>query len=121
MILFAEKSMQFWMASVAIFGLPLLDTIVAFARRIINKRPLFVSDRGHIYDQMMDRGLSLRKTVNLCYVLSAVYALAGLAISRMPLGWAIVACAAIAAVSLLIVWRRGYLKMEGLRGSIHRK
>jgi UDP-GlcNAc:undecaprenyl-phosphate GlcNAc-1-phosphate transferase len=118
MILFAEKSMQFWMASVAIFGLPVLDTAVAFARRIINKRPLFVPDRGHIYDQMMDRGLSLRKTVNLCYALSAVYALAGLAISRMPLVWAIVACAAIAAVSLFIVWRRGYLKMSGLRGEV---
>ncbi len=121
MILFAEKSMQFWMASVAIFGLPVLDTIVAFARRIINKRPLFVSDRGHIYDQLMDRGLSLRKTVNLCYALSAVYALAGLAISRMPLSWATFACAAIAAVSLLIVWRKGYLKMEGLRGKTSSK
>jgi hypothetical protein len=47
-----------------------------------------------------------------------VYALAGLAISRMPLSWAIVACATIAAVSLLIVWRRGYLKMSGLRGEV---
>jgi UDP-GlcNAc:undecaprenyl-phosphate GlcNAc-1-phosphate transferase len=118
MILFAEKTPQFWLASVVIFGLPILDTAVAFARRIVNKRPLFVPDRGHIYDQMMGRGLSLRKTVNLCYALSAVYALAGLAISRMPLAWAIVACAAIAAVSLLIVWRRGYLKMSSLRGEV---
>jgi UDP-GlcNAc:undecaprenyl-phosphate GlcNAc-1-phosphate transferase len=116
MMLFAEKTFQFWMASVAVFGLPILDTIVAFARRIINKRPLFVPDRGHIYDQMMDRGLSLRKTVNLCYGLTALYALVGLAVSRMPLAWAIVACAAMAAISLFVVWRKGYLEMEGLRG-----
>jgi len=117
MILFSEKTFQFWMASVAIFGLPILDTTVAFARRIINKRPLFVPDRGHIYDQMMDRGITLRKTVNLCYGLTAVYALVGLAVSQMPLAWAIVTCAGLAAISLLVVWKKGYLEMTGLRGA----
>jgi UDP-GlcNAc:undecaprenyl-phosphate GlcNAc-1-phosphate transferase len=116
MVLFAEK-VQFWLGAIVIFGLPILDTAVAFARRIINKRPLFVPDRGHIYDQMMDRGITLRKTVNLCYVLAAVYGLAGLAVSRMPTFWAIVACGIIAAVSALVVWRKGYLKMTGLRGT----
>jgi len=118
MILFAEKGLQYWLASIVIFGLPILDTAVAFARRIINKKPLFVSDRGHIYDQMMDRGITLRKTVNLCYGLTALYAVAGLAISRMPLAWAIVACVATATVSSLVVWKKGYLKMTGLRGQV---
>jgi len=117
MILFSEKTFQFWMASVVVFGLPILDTTVAFARRIINKRPLFVPDRGHIYDQMMDRGITLRKTVNLCYGLTAVYAMVGLAVSQMPLAWAIVTCAGLAAISLLVVWKKGYLEMTGLRGA----
>jgi UDP-GlcNAc:undecaprenyl-phosphate GlcNAc-1-phosphate transferase len=121
MILFAERSMQFWMASVAVFGLPILDTAVAFARRLINKRPLSVSDRGHIYDQMMDRGLSLKMTVNLCYALTAMYAAAGLVISRLQLAWAIVACIAIAGISVLVVWRKGYLKMTGLRGEVRKE
>jgi UDP-GlcNAc:undecaprenyl-phosphate GlcNAc-1-phosphate transferase len=118
MIMFAEKGMQFWCASVAIFGLPILDTTIAFARRLINKRPLFVSDRGHIYDQMMDRGITLGKTVNLCYVLTAVYAAGGIAVSLMrPLG-AFIACVAIAVVSLLVAWKKGYLRMTGLRGTV---
>jgi len=116
MILFAERTMQFWMASVAVFGLPILDTLTAFTRRLINKRPLFISDRGHIYDQMMDRGLSLRKTVNLCYVLTAVYAMAAIVISRLTLGQAIAGCVIIAAVSIAVVWGSGFLKMTGLRG-----
>ncbi len=117
MILFAEKSPQFWLASIVIFGLPILDTAVAFARRIINKRPLFVSDRGHIYDQMMDRGLSLRKTVNLCYGLAAIYAVVGLAVGLLSVLGAVVVCAAIVLVSALVVWKKGYLKMAGLRGT----
>ena len=50
MILFAERIPRWWMASVVVLGLPILDTAVALVRRFINKRPLFVSDRGHIYD-----------------------------------------------------------------------
>ena len=68
MILFAERQSLWWMASLMIFGLPILDTATALARRLLNKRPLFVSDRGHIYDQLMDRGVPLKKTIAICYV-----------------------------------------------------
>ncbi|MGD0785956.1 MAG: MraY family glycosyltransferase, partial [Sedimentisphaerales bacterium] len=72
MILFAERQPLWWMASLMIFGLPILDTAVALARRLLNKRPLFVSDRGHIYDQMIDRGIPLKKTVAICYALAGM-------------------------------------------------
>jgi hypothetical protein len=62
MILFAETIPRWWMASIVIFGLPILDTATALVRRLVNKRPLFVSDRGHIYDQLIDRGIPLRNT-----------------------------------------------------------
>jgi len=117
MILFAEKAPQFWLASIVIFGLPILDTTVAFARRIVNKRPLFIPDRGHVYDQMMDRGLSVRKTVALCYGLTGLYAVLGLVVGLLPITFAIVVCAAVVLVSALAVWKKGYLKMTGLRGS----
>ena len=61
MILFAERIPRWWMASIVVFGLPILDTAVALARRLLNHRPLFVPDRGHIYDQMIDRGIPLKK------------------------------------------------------------
>jgi hypothetical protein len=41
----------------------------------------------------------------------------GLAVSQMPLAWAIVTCAGLAAISLLVVWKKGYLEMTGLRGA----
>ena len=65
MMLLARKAPRWWIASIIVFGLPILDTGTALLRRIINKRPLFVSDRGHIYDQMIDRGIPLKRTVGI--------------------------------------------------------
>jgi UDP-GlcNAc:undecaprenyl-phosphate GlcNAc-1-phosphate transferase len=118
MMLFAAAGLKWCLCSIMIFGLPILDTAVAFARRRFNKRPLFVADRGHIYDQMMDRGMSLNKTVAVCCGLAGVYVLIGLVMSRMTLRYALIVSAAVLIISGVVVWRKGYLKMEGLRGAI---
>ena len=121
MILFAEKIPRWWMASIVVFGLPILDTAVALVRRFLNKRPLFVSDRGHIYDQMIDRGIPLKKTVAICYGLAGMYAIIGLVMSQIRTRYALVVYIVVLAVSGIVVWKKGYLKMEGLRGAIHKK
>jgi UDP-GlcNAc:undecaprenyl-phosphate GlcNAc-1-phosphate transferase len=120
MILFGEKVPRWWMASVVVFGLPILDTAVALLRRFANKRPLFVSDRGHIYDQMIDRGIPLNRTVAICYALAAMYALIGIIMSQIRTRHALVVYILVFAVSGCVVWKKGYLKMEGLRGAIGR-
>ncbi len=104
-----------------VFGLPILDTAVALVRRFINKRPLFVSDRGHIYDQMIDRGIPLKRTVAICYALAAVYALIGLAMSQIKTRYALIVYVIVFVVSGIVVWKKGYLKMEGLRGAIRKR
>ena len=121
MLLFAERVPRWWLASVVVFGLPILDTTTALARRLINRRPLFVSDRGHIYDQMIDRGISLKKTVTICYLLAGVYAVIGLAMSQIRTWYAAGVYVFVFVMSGIIVWWRGYLKMEGLRGAIRKQ
>lgn len=118
MLLFAERVPRWWIASIVVFGLPILDTAVALARRLLNHRPLFVSDRGHIYDQMIDRGIPLKKTVAVCYVLAGAYAVIGLIMSQIRTWYAAGVYVLVFLVSALVVWRKGYLKMEGLRGVI---
>jgi UDP-GlcNAc:undecaprenyl-phosphate GlcNAc-1-phosphate transferase len=118
MILFAEQIPRWWMASVVVFGLPILDTAVALVRRLINHRPLFVSDRGHVYDQMIDRGIPLKRTVAICYLLAGLYAAIGLAMSQIKTRYAALVHLCVFAVSALVVWKKGYLKMEGLRGAL---
>ena len=121
MMLFARAFPRWWLASLVVFGLPILDTAVALARRWLNKRPLFVSDRGHIYDQMIDRGFSLKKTVVVCYILAGVYAFIGVAMSQFKTRYAVLVYIAVVIISALIVWRKGFLKMEGLRGAIKKE
>jgi len=120
MILFAEKVPRWWMASIVVFGLPILDTAVALLRRFLNKHPLFVSDRGHIYDQMIDRGIPLKRTVAICYGLAAMYALIGIIMSQIRTRFALVVYIVVFVVSGIVVWRKGYLKMEGIRGAIRK-
>jgi UDP-GlcNAc:undecaprenyl-phosphate GlcNAc-1-phosphate transferase len=117
MILFAERIPRWWMASIVIFGLPILDTATALVRRLLNKRPLFVSDRGHIYDQMIDRGLPLKKTVAISYMLAGLYAFVGLAISQIRTRYALVVYIVVFVVSAFLVWKLDFLKMESLRGA----
>jgi UDP-GlcNAc:undecaprenyl-phosphate GlcNAc-1-phosphate transferase len=109
---------RWWLASIVVFGLPILDTAVAVVRRLLNHRPVFVSDRGHIYDQMIDRGIPLRKTVAICYGLAGLYALIGLAMSQIRTRYAAGVYVLTVIVSAAIVWKKGYLRMQGLRGSV---
>jgi len=121
MLLFSEEIPRWWMASIVVFGLPILDTAVALVRRLLNKRPLFVSDRGHIYDQMIDRGIPLKKTVTISYLLAAVYALIGLTMSQIRTRYAAVVYIIVFLISAIAVWKKGYLKMKGLRGAIRKQ
>lgn len=121
MMLFAKTGqMRWWLASIMVFGLPILDTATALVRRLVNKRPLFESDRGHIYDQMIDRGLSLHKTVGISYGLTAVFALIGLILSQIKARHAIYIYLILFVIAGLLIWRLGFLQMEGMRGKVKR-
>jgi UDP-GlcNAc:undecaprenyl-phosphate GlcNAc-1-phosphate transferase len=121
MLMFAEGVPRWWLASIIVFGLPILDTAVAVVRRLLNHRPVFLSDRGHIYDQMIDHGIPLRKTVLICYALAGLYALIGVVMSQIRTRYAAGVYIIVFVVSGLVVWRKGYLKMEGIRGAIRTK
>ena len=54
-----------------IYSLPILDTALALVRRLLAHQPIFAGDRSHLYDQLVDRGMSVPKVVVLFYVLSA--------------------------------------------------
>ena len=116
MLLFAEQFGRWTVASIIIFGLPILDTAVALVRRLLNKRPLFKSDRGHIYDQLMDRGLSLKRTVGICYLMAGIFALIGLAVSIIRFRYSVVVFLIMFAISALIVRRYGLLRMPAKSG-----
>jgi UDP-GlcNAc:undecaprenyl-phosphate GlcNAc-1-phosphate transferase len=80
-ILMAQGQHPKWfLASMVMFALPVLDTALAFARRWINGRPLFSADKFHFHHQLLGRGFSVKQTVLLSYGLALMFAVLGSAI-----------------------------------------
>jgi UDP-GlcNAc:undecaprenyl-phosphate/decaprenyl-phosphate GlcNAc-1-phosphate transferase len=82
MILFASQQEHFkwFLASLVMFSLPLLDTALAFTRRWVNGRPLFSPDKFHFHHQLVARGFTVKQTVMISYGLAIMFALLGAAI-----------------------------------------
>ncbi|MCY2953183.1 MAG: MraY family glycosyltransferase [Planctomycetota bacterium] len=81
MILFAsEGHFKWFLASMVMFSLPILDSALAFVRRWVNGRPLFSPDRYHLHHQLVSRGFSVKQTVVISYGLSIIFVLLGAAI-----------------------------------------
>ncbi len=81
LLLFAKSSntVRWMLGSLMIFGLPLADMLLTLARRWRNQRPLMQGDRSHFYDQLVDRGWSIKRVVRVSYALAAFFALMGCA------------------------------------------
>lgn len=54
-------------------GLPILDVILAIARRFVGGKPIFKGDRDHIHHKLLKRGLSQREAVLLLYAVTAAF------------------------------------------------
>jgi len=72
--------LRWFIGPILIIGLPVFDAAWAVIRRLARRKPLFEGDRGHFYDRMMRRGLTVRQTVFVCYLLQAVFVSSGVAI-----------------------------------------
>ena len=71
---------KWFLASIVIFALPVLDTLLAFARRYVNGRPVFSPDRFHFHHQLVARGYTVKQTVLISYGLALFFALIGVLI-----------------------------------------
>ena len=102
MILFCQEGNARWlMAAVIVFALPILDTALALVRRLLAHKPVFAGDRSHLYDQLVDRGMSVPKVVLLFYGLSVAAAVLGVSLAILVQGrYALI----IYAVLLVVVW-----------------
>lgn len=57
------------------FGLPVVDTTVTMARRLIGGRPVFEGDGEHIHHMLLARGWSQRRVVLILYAVCAAFGL----------------------------------------------
>ena len=73
-VLMAQERSKWFLASMVMFALPVLDTTLAFARRWIARRPLFSADAQHFHHQLVARGFTVKQTVLISYALAIIFA-----------------------------------------------
>jgi len=98
-------------AASSLLGVFVLDLVVTVLRRRRARRPLFEGDRGHLYDQLRDRGWSVPRVVYLAVVAQAALVSVALGIEWWlgPLA-AISGLLAVGVLMLLVLTRRGFLE-----------
>lgn len=112
MLLFGEDGRINWMiGAVMVFGLPIADMFLTLARRWRNGRPLMEGDRSHFYDQLIDRGLGVKRVVAISYVLSTAFMLVGISVIFLRVRYAVLVYIAAAAALILLVSK---LNMAGI-------
>ena len=60
------------------FGLPVVDTAVTIARRLISGKPVFQGDNEHIHHMLIARGWSQQRAVLILYAACAAFGLAAI-------------------------------------------
>jgi UDP-GlcNAc:undecaprenyl-phosphate GlcNAc-1-phosphate transferase len=83
-------------AGLALVALPVLEAAVTILRRLRARQPLFHGDRGHVYDQLVDRGWSAARA-------SAAFAAAELALAAIAVGAAHASAAVAAAIAIAAI------------------
>lgn len=62
-------------------GLPIIDTLLAMMRRVLEHRSIFSADRGHIHHQLLAMGLTQRRAVLILYGLSVLFTASAIIVS----------------------------------------
>ncbi len=68
---------------VLIIGLPVVDCAWAILRRILQRKNIFEGDRGHLYDRMIQKGISVRGTVLICYLIQVGFVAGGVGLTQL--------------------------------------
>jgi UDP-GlcNAc:undecaprenyl-phosphate GlcNAc-1-phosphate transferase len=84
-LLFGQYGTVRWfLAAIVMFGLPLMDTLLAIVRRKLNRRLLFAPDTRHFHHFLVRRGLSVRQAVFVSYGITFLFVSFGLLIVVVP-------------------------------------
>lgn len=64
-----------FLVPLAIFALPLCDTIFAIVRRLLAGKSPFTADRGHLHHRLVDLGFTQKESVKILYAICAILGL----------------------------------------------
>lgn len=73
---FKNVTLTTLLAPICLLAIPILDTLFAILRRLINKKPIDEPDREHLHHQLLNLNLSHRNTVLVIYFVDILFATA---------------------------------------------
>ncbi len=112
-LLFGEAQKVRWMiGALMVFGLPTADMFLTLARRWRNGRPLMQGDRSHFYDQLHDRGWSVRQVVAISYALTLAFVLVGTSVIFLRTRYAILVYGVAVALVVAAIWKFDMVSIE---------
>ena len=115
-LLFFEISRVRWViGALMVFGLPIGDMLLALVRRWRNGRPVMEGDRSHFYDQLVDRGLSVKRVVAISYLLTFLFVGAGCLVIFLRARQAVPAYVLFALFWVVAVGKLGMVSIEAER------
>lgn len=71
---FKNVTMTTLLVPIALLAIPIMDTLFAILRRIINKKPILEPDKQHLHHQLLSLNLSHRNVVLVIYGLDVLFA-----------------------------------------------
>jgi len=102
------------------FGLPVVDTTITIARRLVSGKPIFLGDREHIHHMLLARGWSQRRVVLVLYAVSAAFGLLAMLFVNSGNGVTAVLLFVVGVAVVVAVGQLRYHEVDELRASVKR-
>ena len=71
---FKNVTLTTLLAPICLLAIPIMDTLFAILRRLINKKPIDEPDKEHLHHQLLNLHLSHRNTVLIIYLVDILFA-----------------------------------------------
>ena len=75
---FKNITLTSFLVPMLLLAIPIIDTLFAILRRLINHKPLGEPDKNHLHHQLLKLRLSQRKTVLIIYLVDILFAIASI-------------------------------------------
>ena len=92
-------------------GLPILDTTLAFLRRILRHQSIFMADKQHIHHFLLSLGFNQRKTVLILYSISILFTILSMVMIFNENVLSFLTVLVFAIIIFVIIKKLGYVEM----------
>lgn len=99
------------MVPIIAMGVPIIDTTLAFTRRILRHQSIFAADKQHIHHFLLSSGFNQRKTVLILYAISILFTLLAMIMIFNKNVDTFLIVLVFAIIVFVIITRLGYVEM----------